>query len=41
MTAAYKEGTCAMRSALEEWTNKPREELHDAFLDAVIMKSLK
>ncbi len=40
MTLAYKTGSCAMRSALNDWTNSPLEELNDAFLDAVITKSL-
>ncbi len=40
MTVAYRHGSCAMRSALNDWTNNPLEELNDAFLDAVISKSL-
>ncbi len=40
MTIAYRHGSCAMRSALNDWTNDPLEELNKAFLDAVITKSL-
>ncbi len=41
MTNAYRNGSCAMRTALVEWSNDPLEELNEAFLNAVIMKSLK
>ena len=41
MTAAYRKGSCAMRVALVDWTNEPLEKLNDAFLGAVITKSLK
>ncbi len=40
MTIAYRHGSCAMRSALNDWTNDPLEKLNQAFLDAVITKSL-
>ncbi len=40
MTIAYRHGSCAMRSALNDWTNDPLEELNKAFLDAVLTKSL-
>ncbi len=40
MTIAYKTGSCAMRSALNDWANDPLEKLNEAFLDAVISKSL-
>ncbi len=41
MTNAYRYGACAMRTALVEWSNDPLEELNEAFLNAVITKSLK
>ena len=40
MTGAYRLGSCAMRTALSEWSEDPLEELNRAFLDAVITKSL-
>ncbi len=40
MTIAYRHGSCAMRSALNEWTKDPLENLNKAFLNAVITKSL-
>ena len=40
MTIAYRHGSCAMRSALNDWTNNPLEDLNQAFLDAVVTKSL-
>ncbi len=40
MTIAYRHGSCGMRSALNDWTNDPLEQLNEAFLDAVITKSL-
>ena len=40
MTMAYRHGSCAMRSALNDWTNDPLEELNKAFLNAVISKTL-
>ena len=40
MTIAYRHGSCSMRSALNDWTNEPLEELNEAFLNAVITKSL-
>ncbi len=40
MTNAYRHGSCAMRTALECWCNEPLEELNEAFLNAVISKSL-
>ena len=40
MTAAYKHGSCSMRSALNDWTKEPLEKLNKAFLNAVITKSL-
>ena len=40
MTLAYRNGSCAMRSALNDWTNSPLEKLNESFLDAVITKSL-
>jgi len=41
MTIAYRNGSCAMRSALNDWSNDPLETLNEAFLNAVITKSLK
>ena len=41
MTIAYRYGSCAMRSALFDWTKDPLEALNDAFLNAVITKSLR
>ncbi len=41
MTNAYRYGACAMRTALGEWSNDPLEDLNEAFLNAVITKSLK
>ena len=40
MTKAYKHGSCAMRTALVNWTGDPLEDLNEAFLQAVITKSL-
>ncbi len=40
MTVAYRHGSCAMRSALNDWTKEPLEKLNKAFLNAVITKSL-
>ncbi len=40
MTIAYRHGSCAMRSALNDWTKNSLEKLNEAFLDAVITKSL-
>ena len=40
MTGAYRKGSCAMRAALVQWANDPLEKLNEAFLGAVIMKSL-
>ncbi|WP_320676207.1 hypothetical protein [Prochlorococcus sp. MIT 1300] len=40
MTKAYRHGSCAMRTALVQWSNDPLEELNKAFLNAVITKSL-
>ena len=40
MTKAYRNGSCAMRTALVEWSNDNLEDLNKAFLDAVITKSL-
>ena len=40
MTKAYRHGSCAMRTALVEWSNDSLEELNEAFLSAVITKSL-
>ena len=40
MTQAYRIGSCGMRSGLSEWINDPLEELNDAFLSAVEIKSL-
>ncbi len=40
MTKAYRHGSCAMRSALNDWTQNPLERLNEAFLNAVISKSL-
>ena len=39
MTDAYRNGSCGMRSALCEWTNSSLEQLNDAFLSAVEIKS--
>ncbi len=41
MTNAYRHGSCAMRTALVEWSNDSLEDLNEAFLSAVITKSLK
>ena len=41
MTNAYRYGACAMRTALVEWCNDPLDDLNEAFLNAVITKSLK
>ena len=41
MTNAYRHGSCAMRTALVEWSNDSLEDLNEAFLNAVITKSLK
>ncbi len=40
MTNAYRNGSCAMRAALNDWTNDPLEPLNKAFLNAVVSKSL-
>ncbi len=40
MTIAYRHGSCAMRSALNDLTNSPLEKLNEAFLNAVVTKSL-
>ena len=40
MTHAYRFGSCAMRNALSDWCEKSLEELNEAFLNAVITKSL-
>ncbi len=40
MTIAYRHGSCAMRSALNDWSKEPLERLNLAFLNAVITKSL-
>ena len=40
MTIAYRHGSCAMRSALNDWSNEPLEKLNKAFLNAVRTKSL-
>ncbi len=40
MTLAYRHGSCAMRSALNDWTNSPMEKLNKAFLNAVKVKNL-
>ena len=40
MTVAYRNGSCAMRSALNDWSNEPLEKLNKAFLNAVRTKSL-
>ncbi len=40
MTEAYRKGSCAMRRALNEWSNCSSEELNKAFLDAVIIEKL-
>ena len=41
MTNAYRNGSCGMRTALVEWCNDSLEDLNEAFLNAVITKSLK
>ncbi len=41
MTKAYRHGSCAMRTALVEWSQDSLEDLNKAFLSAVITKSLK
>ena len=40
MTDAYRKGSCAMRSALNEWSRSSSEDLNKAFLDAVIIENL-
>ncbi len=40
MTMAYRSGSCAMRSALNDWTKRPLEKLNIAFLNAVKTKNL-
>ncbi len=40
MTEAYRRGSCAMRSALNEWSKSSSDELNKAFLDAVIIENL-
>ncbi len=40
MTNAYQNGTCAMRYALNDWSNEPLERLDEAFLSAVKSKNL-
>ncbi len=40
MTMAYRKGSCAMRTALGDWTKDSLEDLNEAFLNAVITKSL-
>ena len=40
MTNAYKNGSFAMRNALNEWTNSSLEPLNEAFLNAVEIGSL-
>ena len=40
MTNAYRNGSCAMRSALNDWSNDPLEALNEAFLRAVKTRSL-
>ncbi|AAQ00568.1 MULTISPECIES: hypothetical protein [Prochlorococcus] len=40
MTNAYRRGSCAMRSALCDWSNDSLEELNEVFLNAVITKKL-
>ena len=40
MTMAYRRGSCAMRTALSEWSNDDLEALNEAFLNAVITRSL-
>ena len=40
MTNAYRHGSCAMRDALNAWTNDPLERLNKAFLNAVKTKNL-
>ncbi len=41
MTFAYRDGSCAMRELLNDWTKEPLESLNNAFLNAVVIKSLK
>ncbi len=41
MTEAYRCGSCAMRTALMEWSNDSLEALNETFLSAVVTKSLK
>ncbi len=40
MTNAYRHGSCAMRSALNDWTKDSLEKLNQAFLQAVVTKDL-
>ena len=40
MTNAYRNGSCAMRSALVQWCNSPLEELNKTFLQAVEVENL-
>ncbi len=41
MTMAYRSGSCAMRTALMEWSNDSLEDLNETFLNAVAIQSLK
>ena len=41
MTNAYRNGSCAMRTALMEWSNDSLEELNETFLNAVVSQSLR
>ena len=40
MTNAYRNGSCAMRSALTEWSRNTLEPLNEAFLNAVEVNNL-
>ena len=40
MTHAYRNGSCAMRNALNEWTKSSLEPLNEAFLNAVEIGNL-
>ena len=40
MTDAYRNGSCGMRSALNDWSKTSSEKLNGAFLEAVELKNL-
>ena len=40
MTKAYRNGSCGMRSALNDWSKTSSEKLNEAFLEAVELEKL-